>query len=90
VHCAAGKDRTGWAVSLMLLALGVPNDAVIEQYLLSNRRRPERHPRLVELEEAGILERATVDGRPPRTEYRLTPRGRELRGLVNALRRLAQ
>ena len=45
--------------------------------------------RLVELEEAGILERLTVEGRPPRTEYRLTPRGRELRGLVTALRRLA-
>ena len=45
--------------------------------------------RLVELEEAGFLERRTVEGRPPRTEYRLTPRGHELRGLVTALRRLA-
>jgi DNA-binding HxlR family transcriptional regulator len=46
--------------------------------------------RLVELEAAGILERRTVEGRPPRTEYRLTPRGHELRGLVTALHRLAQ
>ena len=46
--------------------------------------------RLLELEEAGILERITVDGRPPRTEYRLTKRGRELSDLVGALRRLAQ
>ena len=45
--------------------------------------------RLVELEQAGILARATVEGRPPRTEYRLTGRGLELRGLVAALRRLA-
>jgi DNA-binding HxlR family transcriptional regulator len=45
--------------------------------------------RLVELEEAGFLERLTIEGRPPRTEYRLTPRGHELRGLVTALRRLA-
>jgi DNA-binding HxlR family transcriptional regulator len=45
--------------------------------------------RLVELEEAGILERQTIEGRPPRTEYRLTSRGRELRGLVTALRKLA-
>src|SRR2546429_604742 len=45
--------------------------------------------RLVELEEAGILERLTVEGRPPRTEYRLTPPGRELRRLVTALRRVA-
>jgi DNA-binding HxlR family transcriptional regulator len=45
--------------------------------------------RLVELEEAGILERHTIEGRPPRTEYRLTERGQELRGLVAVLRRLA-
>jgi DNA-binding HxlR family transcriptional regulator len=45
--------------------------------------------RLVELEEAGILERATVEGRPPRTEYRLTPRGRALRGLIRALETLS-
>src|SRR6476469_5121072 len=45
--------------------------------------------RLVELEQAGILARATVEGRPPRTEYRLTARGLELRGLVAALRQVA-
>ena len=32
--------------------------------------------RLSELEDAGLLERVVVDGRPPRTEYRLTPEGR--------------
>jgi DNA-binding HxlR family transcriptional regulator len=41
--------------------------------------------RLADLEEAGVLERAVIDDRPPRVEYRLTPRGRELRSLVNAL-----
>jgi DNA-binding HxlR family transcriptional regulator len=46
--------------------------------------------RLLELEEAGILQRTTVEGRPPRTEYRLTPRGVELRGLVAALELLAR
>jgi DNA-binding HxlR family transcriptional regulator len=45
--------------------------------------------RLTELERAGILERATIDGRPPRTEYRLTERGYELRGLLTALRAFA-
>jgi DNA-binding HxlR family transcriptional regulator len=45
--------------------------------------------RLSELEDAGILERTTVEGRPPRTEYLLTDRGRELQGLVTALRRFA-
>jgi DNA-binding HxlR family transcriptional regulator len=30
-----------------------------------------------------------IDGRPPRTEYRLTERGYELRGLLTALRAFA-
>jgi DNA-binding HxlR family transcriptional regulator len=41
--------------------------------------------RLNELEAAGILERAVVDGRPPRTEYRLTARGRRIAATVAAL-----
>ncbi|NUR77459.1 MAG: helix-turn-helix transcriptional regulator [Thermoleophilia bacterium] len=46
--------------------------------------------RLVELENAGVLERTLVPGRPPRTEYRLTERGRALTGLLNALGALAR
>ena len=42
--------------------------------------------RLVELEEAGVLERCVIDARPPRVEYRLTEAGRRLEGLVEALR----
>ncbi|HPG27017.1 MAG TPA: tyrosine-protein phosphatase [Myxococcota bacterium] len=36
-HCSAGKDRAGWAGSVVLLALDVPEEQVVEQYLLSNR-----------------------------------------------------
>ena len=46
--------------------------------------------RLGDLERAGVLERAVLDSRPPRVEYRLTPRGRELETLVNALVRFAE
>jgi protein-tyrosine phosphatase len=35
-HCAAGKDRTGIAAALVLLALGVSRDAVRADYLLTN------------------------------------------------------
>ena len=45
--------------------------------------------RLAELERAGILERSVVGSRPPRVEYVLTERGRELHDLVEALRRFA-
>ena len=46
--------------------------------------------RLADLEEAGVLEREVVDDRPPRVEYRLTERVRELRSLMNALARFAE
>lgn len=38
VHCAAGKDRTGFMVAMVLAALGVPRDVVMEDYLLTNQR----------------------------------------------------
>ncbi len=36
-NCSAGKDRTGVAAALLLTALDVPRETVIEDYLLSNR-----------------------------------------------------
>lgn len=41
-HCTAGKDRTGFAAALILLALGVSRETVVQDYLLTNAlyRRP--------------------------------------------------
>ena len=41
-HCTAGKDRTGFAAALVLLALGVSREVVMQDYLLTNGlyRRP--------------------------------------------------
>ncbi len=36
VHCAAGKDRTGWAIAAVLTAAGADREAVTADYLLSN------------------------------------------------------
>lgn len=36
VHCAAGKDRTGWVIAVVLSALGVRREDIIEDYLRSN------------------------------------------------------
>ena len=36
-HCAAGKDRTGFAAATLLRILGVPMEVVMEDYLLSNQ-----------------------------------------------------
>jgi acyl-homoserine-lactone acylase len=35
-HCTAGKDRTGFAAALVLLALGVSEEQVMQDFLLSN------------------------------------------------------
>lgn len=41
VHCSAGKDRTGIACALILTALGVPREIVVEDYMLTQSlRRP--------------------------------------------------
>ena len=37
IHCTAGKDRTGFACALVLHALGVPDEVIGEDYLLTNR-----------------------------------------------------
>jgi len=36
-HCTAGKDRTGVFSAILLTALGVPRDTVIQDYVLSNQ-----------------------------------------------------
>jgi len=35
-HCTTGKDRTGWATAVLLRLLGVPDEQVREDYLLTN------------------------------------------------------
>jgi DNA-binding HxlR family transcriptional regulator len=40
---------------------------------------------LAELEAAGIVERVVLDRRPPAVEYRLTPIGRKLQAVVEAI-----
>lgn len=37
IHCTAGKDRTGFASALILKALGVADDLIVDDYLLTNR-----------------------------------------------------
>ena len=36
IHCTAGKDRTGVGATLILSALGVPADAIMADYMISN------------------------------------------------------
>jgi protein-tyrosine phosphatase len=43
LHCTAGKDRAGWGAAVILLALGVPEETVMEDYLLSGVYRAEEN-----------------------------------------------
>lgn len=42
-HCTAGKDRVGVGVAILLLLLGVDEETVLDDYLLSNDCRLSFH-----------------------------------------------
>ncbi len=74
VHCFAGKDRTGIAVSLLLHVLGVHRDDVITEFLRTNEA-PTKHilerqslPRMREVY-AGIEDEAVENLMNVRPEY---------------------
>jgi len=56
-HCTAGKDRTGFAAALILLALGVPRPVVMQDYLLTNElfQMPHSPPGLASKEVLDVL-----------------------------------
>ena len=56
VHCAAGKDRTGIVVALLLLVAGVPRDSVVDDYVLSES--PQEIARLLGGLDPAVRERA--------------------------------
>lgn len=54
-HCTGGKDRAGTCAALVLLALGVPEEQVIDDHQLSNIYIARLLPRLYrQMEDAGI------------------------------------
>jgi len=47
IHCTQGKDRTGVTIALVLLALGVPEATVLDDYLLTNEFTVERNAQII-------------------------------------------
>jgi protein-tyrosine phosphatase len=47
-HCSAGKDRTGMASALFLSSLGVSEEIIMQDYLLSNKCLGNKYARLIE------------------------------------------
>ena len=82
---AAGLLERRWVVSLLWASYeGATRFNEFKQALGTVPPRTLAQ-RLVELEEAGVLQRVVIDARPPRVEYRLTEDGRALKHVVDAL-----
>jgi protein-tyrosine phosphatase len=53
VHCAAGKDRTGVVVAVILDAINVQREAIVADYVRSRETYPLVHARLLRLKSYG-------------------------------------
>lgn len=64
-HCAAGKDRTGFAAAVILEALGVPRETILEDYALTNeytrRNLIDKYPQLKSPELFHVMMAANPD-----------------------------
>lgn len=58
IHCAVGKDRTGWAIASILWYLGVTWEDIVEDYLKSNKS--------LEFATSRVLERVSQLGGDPK------------------------
>jgi len=89
VRSAAGLLERRWTVSILIAS----HEGAIRfnefLQMLGSVPPATLAARLGELEGAGVLERDVIDARPPRVEYRLTARGRQLTTIVTTLQTFA-
>jgi protein-tyrosine phosphatase len=71
-HCTAGKDRTGFAAALVLLALDVPRETAMHDYLLTNTFTEAKMRRTLQVIRLASLFRADPDDVQPLFEARDT------------------
>jgi DNA-binding HxlR family transcriptional regulator len=85
VRRAAGLLEGRWTVSILWAS--AEGASRFNEFKQAVGQIPPRTlaQRLVELEDAGLLERRVIDARPPRVEYRLTEDGHRLRAVLDAL-----
>jgi protein-tyrosine phosphatase len=69
-HCTAGKDRTGWAATVLLLAAGVDEEGATEEFLAVNPAvRAVFAPLLAQLDATGEDSSVLVPFLEVRPEY---------------------
>jgi protein-tyrosine phosphatase len=67
IHCASGKDRTGFGAALILDVLGVEEEKIIDDYLLTNKYLP------IEEEVERLSQEFSDQGGTPLSEEVLRP-----------------
>lgn len=69
-HCTAGKDRTGIGAALLLHALGVSDDDIMNDYLLTNEYRKTENEKMVAMmTKMGIKEQVAKDLSGVKSQY---------------------
>ena len=61
IHCATGKDRTGVAAMVLLLALGADDDHVYADYIRSKESRAKRLAKVLEKHQEKIAEHPELE-----------------------------
>lgn len=64
-HCTEGKDRTGFAAAIVLLALDVPKQTVMADYLATNQYTAEHIDKTINLVKWGSLFQADAEALRP-------------------------
>lgn len=72
-HCSAGKDRTGMATALILFALGVDEETVIQDYLMSKQYLEDKY--------------AAFIAKYPKTESLFTVKRMFIHAAINQIKR---
>ncbi|MGB5348257.1 MAG: tyrosine-protein phosphatase [Polyangiales bacterium] len=61
-HCTQGKDRAGFGAAVVLSALGVPWETVVEDYLLSNHFRKAENDKMLGMIRSFAASKAGPEG----------------------------
>ena len=61
-HCTQGKDRAGFGAAMVLSALGVPWETVVEDYLLSNHFRKDENDKMLGMIRSFAASQGGADG----------------------------
>lgn len=86
-HCSAGKDRTGIIAALVLGALGVDQETVMADYLLTNEVITGIHRRVMSMDPRPELTADTLRAQPTAMKQFLTTLGSVYGGPEAYLRR---